>query len=194
MDAPLTGGTPSLLSPGEANDAGQLHGAGIAVDAQYVYWTNTSDGLEMGGILRVPVTGGLQVTLAAGDDPWAVAVDANFVYWANAGRFNLSNGSIMKVPIGGDGAIPLAQGQSNPHGIAIDDTNIYWTNTGTGANDGSVMKMPLGGGTPVALASQLQNPQGIVVDETSVYWTNGGTFYGGYGNNGDGQVMKLTPK
>ncbi|MGB7809826.1 MAG: hypothetical protein WBP56_01705 [Polyangia bacterium] len=72
----------------------------------------------------------------------------------------------------------LASGQNNPHGVAIDAANIYWTANYTG----TVVKVPIGGGTPTTLASGQNNPARIAVDATSVYWTN----------YGDGTVMKLS--
>ncbi|HLK41474.1 MAG TPA: hypothetical protein VKU41_32215 [Polyangiaceae bacterium] len=44
--------------------------------------------------------------------------------------------------------------------------------------------VPRGGGTVTTLVSGLNRPYGIAVDATHVYWTN----------NGDGRVMKLSPK
>jgi hypothetical protein len=81
------------------------------------------------------------------------------------------------VPVGGGTTIELASQQLNPHGIAVDTTNVYWTND----NAGTVMTVPIGGGTPIQRASGQSNPGNIAVDATSVYWVNG---------NG-GTVMKV---
>ena len=69
-------------------------------------------------------------------------------------------------------SIELASG--SPYGIAVDSTNVYWTNMGGGPAGtiiDAVMKVPLSGGPAVALASADSSSIGIAVDATSVYWT-----------------------
>jgi hypothetical protein len=113
--------------------------------------------------------------------PWAIAVDANGIYWTDA-----FNDSVMEMPLGGGVPATLASSQNSPNsafGIAANDGNIYWTNSGTSnANyhDGTVMKASLGGGGLTILASGQNYTEDIAVDAMNVYWTN----------YGDGTVMK----
>lgn len=105
-------------------------------------------------------------TLAAGQKgPRAVTVDGTNVYWTNE-----SDGTVMKVPVGGGPPTTLASGQNAPLALAVYAANVYWTNTGTGdANSSAIMRVPIGGGTPTAVASA-ESPVAIAVDGTSVYW------------------------
>ena len=62
----------------------------------------------------------------------------------------------------------LASGQSAPWGLAVDSTNVYWTNQG----DGTVMSVPKAGGTITTLASGQGAPCSVASDGINVYWVN----------------------
>jgi hypothetical protein len=54
---------------------------------------------------------------------------------------------------GCDSYTTLAKGQMTVWGVAVDDTNVYWTNqaasgVGSPLPPGAVMKAPVSGGTP----------------------------------------------
>jgi sugar lactone lactonase YvrE len=77
------------------------------------------------------------------------------------------------VPLGGGTSVVLASGLSQPNGIAVDASFVYFTCDG----DRTVRKVPIGGGAPVVLATAQGAPSGIALDDTAVYWTSqsGGT-------------------
>jgi hypothetical protein len=167
---PLGGGSPTAVTF-------LVNGAtpqGVAVDATNVYWAfqclSSTGGCSTGGVSSIPRIGGTVKSIAPGISPAGLAVDATYLYWTDNAA-----GTVMKAPLAGGPAVTIASSQNYPYAIAIDNTNIYWTNNG-----GTVMKAPLSGGTPIVIASGQAYPFGIALDATSVYWTN----------NNDGTVMK----
>ena len=73
--------------------------------------------------------GRCQVIIASQqNNPVGVAVDTNNVYWVTYG--DSSNGTVMKAPIAGGIATPLASTQPYAAQIALDGSSVYWT-TGT---------------------------------------------------------------
>jgi sugar lactone lactonase YvrE len=164
---------------------------GIALDADAVYWTDSSTG----SVLRVAKTGGAAANLFGGSPQDSsttvsrasgIAVDSRFVYWADP-----NGGFVAKVPKAGGTPVMLTMGQSDPTFVAVDATNIYWAQgTNGGSSTASLLRMPLNGGVPVTLAS-MTSPEGIALDATHVYWTDGGTLNAKNQSNHDGAVMRV---
>jgi hypothetical protein len=80
----------------------------------------------------------------------------------------------------------LASKQAWSIDVAVDDTTVYWTNSG-----GSVAKVPKTGGAPTTLA-QFGTPQAIALDAAFIYVTD----YNGGGNivriaKSDGAMVTL---
>lgn len=73
---------------------------------------------------------------------------------------------------------PIASGQSQPRGIAVDDTHVYWVTQG----DGAVQRCELAGCNlaPTIIATGQNLPAGPVLTDRAVYWTEylGGTVKG----------------
>jgi hypothetical protein len=186
---PTAGGAPNSIATIAIMSGGV---SAIAVDANNVYFS-TWFGYGVGGnrVFQAPRGGGgPNVMLASAiqypssavvsaQQPFNVAVQGGFVYWTSAGGAD-DAGSVMRVQVGGGTPQTLAMAQAYPWAIAVDATNVYWTNLGTSAHgfaDGAVMRVPLAGGSsPTPLASGLGEPSAIAVDATDVYFGEGATI------------------
>ena len=91
--------------------------AGIAVNANYVYWVSGGASAADGTIMRVPIGGGSPVVLASGlSSPAQLALDSTDVYWTNAGteKNHYADGTVMKMPLAGGKPTTLAVFQAFP--------------------------------------------------------------------------------
>ena len=176
-----SGGTPSCTSPAGTTitlATGLGPWSNLLVDATAVY------GLTSGGLLKVPLCGGVPTTLASPQNAEGLAIDATSVYWTDflassdpgPARFTVS-----RVSKSGGAPTLLATLPYNDQGtIAVDANAVYVAGTdgspdGGGLSDpGLVLELPLAGGPPIVLASQQQGPVALALDATSLYWINGG--------------------
>jgi hypothetical protein len=177
-----SGGNPSCTSSPAGTVITLASGLGpwsnLLVDATAVY------GLTSGGVLKVPLCGGVPTTLASPQNGEGLAMDATSVYWTDflassdpgPARFTVS-----RVSKSGGAPTLLAALPYNDQGtIAVDANAVYVAGTdgspdGGGLSDpGLVLALPLNVGAPIVLASQQDGPGAFAVDATNLYWINGG--------------------
>ena len=91
------------------------------------------------------------------------ASDGQYVYWSDT-----TDQTISRIPGTGGATLVLAQSQSDPVRIAVDDTYVYWSNRLGGA----VMRTLKDGTGVPEVASTASTPYGLVLDAQYVYWTN----------------------
>jgi len=172
----------------------------IALDGATAYFATTGVSLASCG-----ATGTGCASLVVGGTPTAVDVVGSVVYVGTQAQ--QSPGAIASCPEAHCAAALtiLTTGLSYCAGIAVDSTNVYFTDLGmTGADGGTtgvdggtdfsglghVEKCPISGcsSNPTPVAAFVNLPQQIAVDDTSVYWTDFGSSTNPTGTQ-DGRVM-----
>jgi hypothetical protein len=159
----------------------------LASDGTHVVWTNRT-----GEVMRVAVEGGVAervafaseptgVTLASGDvlftakdgvwkndalvapaqGAWSVAANASHVFWTT----NTTAGPVMTCSLAGSCVPAQLAGGDASFAIAMDDTNVYWSDWNaiwTCPSDGCV-------GVPTPLAA-VAGHVALAVDASRIYW------------------------
>jgi hypothetical protein len=142
------GGAPTALMSSSASVAAVSQ---VALDANNVYFTDAN--AEVGMILacRKSGCGSSPNVLASGlNSPMGIATDGLNVYWTETGNYFVNGeavdgtGLVRKCSVTGCDNTPynIASGLNGPVGIAVDDTYVYWTESGASVADGKVWMAP----------------------------------------------------
>lgn len=123
LRCPLTGCEPFGSPPQYKVEARDVRG--IAVDAQFIYWTET----DKGRVVKVPKDFlGPEVALTTtARRPVDVQVDNGFVYWTEEGT-NDTDGTVNSDAAAGGSPLVLARDQQRPHRLTVSGGRVYWTN------------------------------------------------------------------
>jgi hypothetical protein len=106
----------------------------------------------------------------AGGGVAGVALEGNAIYWTTAPTVGASEGRVLRASLDGTGAIEIANGQASPGSIVVDESGVYWLNSGTTGTDGAVMWLAPGAPAPVPFADGQARPASIATDAQNVYW------------------------
>lgn len=101
------------------------------------------------------------------------------------------NESLVSMPAAGGDPTVIVKQDSLLGNFASDATNVYWSASGTKANDykdGKIVKLALAAGsTPVTIAANQSEPHGVAVDDENVYFSNDK----GLASDADSDVLRL---
>jgi hypothetical protein len=141
-----------------------------------------------GGVIHgVSIFGGplKKIAVDSSSIPSACAVNETTVFWTTL----TDSGTVKSAPLAGGPVTLLASGgllEANPVGIALDKTQIYVADNGSGEPDGNVVKLPQKGGNPVPIALKIATTYAIAVDEKFVFATSIGK-----GGKSSGAILKI---
>jgi hypothetical protein len=109
------------------------------------------------------------------------AIDSTNIYWTNFA--SSPYGAIWEAPLDGGPSVILASGQATPNGIVVQDSVLYWSNSGSseGSDDGSIEMLPLDdasadGGGIINLAVNQAYPSLLAVAGDRICWTTSSTL------------------
>ena len=146
--------------------------------ANFLYWTSAD---LSSGIARAKLNGtSLDTNFIAGlNNPHGVATDSRFIYWTQG---DAADGSIGRANLDGSdanqGFIPHTAGITDPSGMAVTPTAIYWQNGG-----GTIGRANIDGSAP--------NP-GFIVTTTSTCGLAADSNFLYFLNNGGTQIGRAT--
>lgn len=163
----------------------------VAVDSEYIYWTNTGrratngEPLDGGGTIgRAKLDGtSVEPALVCGEDkaepgkkrvsnPQGIAVNGSHIYWANAAE-EIPYRSIARAEVDGSsvegGFFPVVSA-SRPFGVALSPTHFYFSAVENVGENSYIIRAPLEGGAQELRFLGDKTVRGVAVDAAHVYW------------------------
>ena len=137
---------------------------GLAVNDRHIFWSGS------GLIGRANLDGSGAdpdfIAAAPGGGESELALDDRHVYWANTvwlARANLDGTGVNQQL--------LAPQSSNVQGLAVSDSNIYWSDYQNSRVGNGGLSTP--GVNPLFIQPTADNPEGVAVNDSHIYWSNG---------------------
>ena len=132
----------------------------IRLDASNLYVMTSDEASELDTLWSLPKNGGTPAQLAGGiSTPFDLALDDQYVYWVTIGTPTaddfVADGKVERIRKDGSGRQLLASNLNTPTAVAVDATNVYYSEAGLSSETqaAGVRSMPKGGGPIRALSS-----------------------------------------
>jgi hypothetical protein len=135
-------------------------------NGNFVYWTNETETTI--GRAKINGVGPNNSFITGLNDPLGVAVDSRFIYWAERGADRIGRANLDGSGVNPN-FIPTSAAVSNPSGVAVTSTHIFWAN---GSNTIGRANLDGSGPVPNFITTGSGAHCGIAVDANFVYWTD----------------------
>jgi hypothetical protein len=159
----------------------------VAVDAKYIYWTNTgcldkeSRPLEGGGTIgRANIEGGVVTDIKpefikGASNPQGIAVNPEHIYWANADDF-AGVRAIGRATTEGGGVDQefFRTGTETPYGVALSASRVYYSSSVEGNDFAFIKSFKFDGSEEKFLFIGKEGIRSIALDPEHVYWASQG--------------------
>jgi hypothetical protein len=142
---------------------------GLAVDANNVYWVDSSDwiGKGDGTVDSVPIGGGTSTLLESYlGYPYQISVYNGYFYW--------STGQVNRALVGGGGTNYYSAGSIWAGGLAVGSTGTYWEYCPDSYNNTSctIGQMGLDGTNVTTFATGLAAFSDLAIGGSNLYWVD----------------------
>jgi hypothetical protein len=151
----------------------------LALGGSTLYFASASADEGTSTISSVAVTGGASTEIATASG-WAgdLAVGSAMVYWSYVGQ----GSGILQAPLAGGAAESLYHEGSRVTFLWLDETSIFFADTGTGPQTGAIGEVRVASGYATLITDQLARPYHLVGNEEFLYAATAG----------DGRVRRIT--
>jgi hypothetical protein len=141
--------------------------AALAVDQQYVFWTDS----KLNAIFRARKDRGeRELLLTKQHEADAILVDEGNLFWTTLGTFNGDHfnpdGAVVRARTDGTESMVLLSGLLEPTALAVDEVNVYV------ACPDHILRVAKSGGTPTTVVDNQFHIVGLQVDNEFVYWSD----------------------
>jgi sugar lactone lactonase YvrE len=160
----------------------------VAVDAEYIYWTNTGCFTKefrpiegTGTIGRANIEGGVAADpepefITGASNPQGIAVNSKYIYWANSSDTRATSRAAIN---GGDVQSNFLKmpGSIQPYGVALNSGRVYLS--ANDANNAYIWRVILDAGEENVASEEgffvgKEGLRGIALDTEHVYWASQG--------------------